>query len=118
MSRYPAPPRRRCPSLPTASCPSPHRRTLEAAARREYTRGRNEDPCTRIRSFGYGGSYCAENIGYNAAPEGVFHSWMRSSIHRPNILDGRFHENRYRRLYGPLQRLQDYHVYYGLWCPC
>src|SRR5215217_1560850 len=21
-----------------------------------YTRGRNEDPCTRIRSFGYGGS--------------------------------------------------------------
>jgi uncharacterized protein YkwD len=57
-----------------------------------YTRGRNEDPCTRIRSFGYGGSYCAENIGYNAAPEGVFHSWMRSSIHRPNILDGRFHE--------------------------
>jgi uncharacterized protein YkwD len=83
-----------------------------------YTRGRNEDPCTRIRSFGYGGSYCAENIGYNAAPEGVFHSWMRSSIHRPNILDGRFHENRYRRLYGPLQRLQDYHVYYGLWCPC
>src|SRR5215204_5903676 len=41
-----------------------------------YTKGKNEDPCTRIRSFSYGGSYCAENIGYNAAPEGVFHSWM------------------------------------------
>ena len=22
----------------------------------------------------------------------MFRSWMRSSIHRPNILDGRFHE--------------------------
>lgn len=56
------------------------------------TRGRNEDPCTRIRRFGYRSSYCTENIGYNATPEGVFRSWMRSSIHRPNILDGRFHE--------------------------
>ena len=48
-----------------------------------HTRGRNEDPCTRIRRFGYRSSYCTENIGYNATPEGVFRSWMRSSIHRP-----------------------------------
>jgi uncharacterized protein YkwD len=57
-----------------------------------HTRGRNEDPCTRIRRFGYRWSYCGENIGYNATPEGVFHSWMRSSIHLRNILDGKFHE--------------------------
>jgi Beta-lactamase enzyme family len=31
VSLHPAPPHRRCPSLPTASCPSPHRRTLPAA---------------------------------------------------------------------------------------
>ncbi|HEY6751508.1 MAG TPA: CAP domain-containing protein [Rubrobacteraceae bacterium] len=56
------------------------------------TRGRNEDPCTRFGRFGYHSFYCGENIGYNATPEGMFRSWMRSSIHRPNILDGRFHE--------------------------
>ena len=56
------------------------------------TRGRNEDPCTRIRRFGYRSSYCTENIGYNATPESLSRSWMRSSIHRPNILDVRFHE--------------------------
>jgi uncharacterized protein YkwD len=57
-----------------------------------HTKGSNEDPCSRIRRFGYDWSSCAENIGYNATPEGLFQSWMRSSIHRPNILDGRFHE--------------------------
>jgi uncharacterized protein YkwD len=57
-----------------------------------FTRGRNEDPCTRIRRFGYSSSYCAENIGYNTTPEDMFRSWMRSSIHRPNILDESFHE--------------------------
>jgi uncharacterized protein YkwD len=79
-------------------------RTLQKAARahskdmiqRHYfshhTKGSNEDPCSRIRRFGYAWSSCGENIGYNATPEGTFRSWMRSSIHRPNILDGRFHE--------------------------
>ena len=57
-----------------------------------HTKGSNEDPCSRIRRFGYAWSSCGENIGYNATPEGMFRSWMRSSIHRPNILDGRFHE--------------------------
>jgi uncharacterized protein YkwD len=54
-----------------------------------HTKGSNEDPCSRIRRFGYAWSSCGENIGYNATPEGMFHSRMRSSIHRPNILDGR-----------------------------
>jgi uncharacterized protein YkwD len=57
-----------------------------------HTKGSNEDACSRVRRFGYDWSSCAENIGYNATPEGLFQSWMRSSIHRPNILDGRFHE--------------------------
>jgi uncharacterized protein YkwD len=57
-----------------------------------HTKGSNEDPCSRIRRFGYAWSSCGENIGYNATPEGMFHSWMRRSIHHPNILDGRFHE--------------------------
>jgi uncharacterized protein YkwD len=56
------------------------------------TRGKNESACARIHRFGYRSSYCAENIGYNPTPEGVFLSWMRSSIHRRNILDERFHE--------------------------
>jgi uncharacterized protein YkwD len=58
----------------------------------DHTKGSNEDACSRIRRFGYRSSYCGENIGYNATPDGLFRSWMRSSIHRPNILDDRFHE--------------------------
>jgi uncharacterized protein YkwD len=56
------------------------------------TKGKNEDACARIRSFGYRWSYCGENIGYNATPDRMFHSWMRSSGHRRNILDPKFHE--------------------------
>src|SRR5215210_495701 len=57
-----------------------------------HTKGSNEDACSRISRFGYASSSCGENIGYNATAESLFRSWMRSSIHRPNILDGRFHE--------------------------
>ena len=57
-----------------------------------YTKGSNEDACSRISRFGYAYSSCAENIGYNATPEGLFRSSMRSSIHRRNLLDERFHE--------------------------
>jgi uncharacterized protein YkwD len=57
-----------------------------------HTKGSNEGACSRIRSFGYAWSSCAENIGYNSTPQGLFRSWMRSPIHHPNILDGRFHE--------------------------
>ena len=57
-----------------------------------HTKGSNQGACSRIRSFGYAWSSCAENIGYNSTPQGLFRSWMRSPIHHPNILDGRFHE--------------------------
>ena len=57
-----------------------------------YSKGSNEAPCTRIRHFGYAWSSCGENIGHNATPEDLFRSWMRSSIHRRNILDGGFRE--------------------------
>src|SRR5215210_7606932 len=55
-----------------------------------YTKGKNEDACTRIRRFGYRWSHCGENIGYNTTPDRMFHSWMRSSGHRRNILDRKF----------------------------
>jgi uncharacterized protein YkwD len=57
-----------------------------------YSRGSNEAPCTRILRFGYAGSSCGENIGYNATPEDTFLSWMRSFTHQRNILDERFRE--------------------------
>jgi len=57
-----------------------------------HTRESNEDACSRISRFGYAYSSCGENIGYNTTPEGLFRSWMRSSIHRRNILDEMFHE--------------------------
>lgn len=78
-------------------------RALQKAARahsedmikRDYfshvTKGKNEDACARIRSFGYRWSYCGENIGYNTIPDRMFRSWMGSSGHRRNILDGKFH---------------------------
>jgi uncharacterized protein YkwD len=56
------------------------------------TKGENEGACARISNFGYHWSRCGENIGYNTTPDGVFRSWMRSSIHRRNILDSKFHE--------------------------
>ncbi len=55
------------------------------------TKGKNEDACARIRRFGYRWSSCGENIGYDATPDRMFHSWMHSSGHRRNILDGKFH---------------------------
>ena len=57
-----------------------------------YSQGNNEAPCTRIRRSGYAWSSCGENIGHNATPEDLFRSWMRSSIHQRNILDGGFRE--------------------------
>ena len=57
-----------------------------------YSKENNEAPCTRIRRLGYTWSSCGENIGYNATPDDLFRSWMRSSIHRRKILDGRFRE--------------------------
>jgi uncharacterized protein YkwD len=42
------------------------------------TLGKNQDACSRIKAFGYDWSYCGENIGYNATPDGMFHSWMAS----------------------------------------
>jgi uncharacterized protein YkwD len=57
-----------------------------------YSKGGDEAACARVRRFDYAGSYCAENIGYNATPDGMFRSWMSSSIHQRNILDGRFRE--------------------------
>jgi uncharacterized protein YkwD len=57
-----------------------------------YTKGKNESACMRITNFGYQWSYCAENIGYNTTPDGVFRSWMRSPGHRRNILNGKLHE--------------------------
>ena len=39
-----------------------------------HTKGCNEGACSRIRSFGYVWSSCAENIGYNPTPQGLFRS--------------------------------------------
>ena len=52
-----------------------------------YTKGKNEGACTRITNFGYNWSSCAENIGYNSTPEGMFRTWMNSAGHKANILN-------------------------------
>src|SRR5215210_9345904 len=57
-----------------------------------YTKGKNEGACARMANFGYNWSSCAENIGYNATPEGMFRTWMNSAGHRRNILDPQLHE--------------------------
>ena len=57
-----------------------------------FTKGKNESACTRITNFGYNWSYCGENIGMNATPDGMFGSWMGSPGHRRNILDPKFRE--------------------------
>jgi uncharacterized protein YkwD len=68
--------------------------------RRDYfshdTKGRNESACERVRRFGYRYSRCAENIawgnGRQGEPESIMRSWMDSSGHRSNILDGKLRE--------------------------
>jgi uncharacterized protein YkwD len=57
-----------------------------------YTKGTNQGACARVTSFGYNWSSCAENIGYNSTPEGMFRTWMNSAGHRRNILDPKFRE--------------------------
>jgi uncharacterized protein YkwD len=57
-----------------------------------YTKGKNEGACTRIANFGYNWSSCAENIGYNSTPGGMFRAWMNSAGHRRNILDPQFRD--------------------------
>jgi uncharacterized protein YkwD len=57
-----------------------------------YTKGTNEGACARMANFGYHWSACAENIGYNSTPGGMFRSWMNSAGHRRNILNPKLHE--------------------------
>lgn len=62
------------------------------------TKGRNESACERVRRFGYrySGDRCAENIAWGSGrkgePASVMDSWMNSSGHRANILDGGLRE--------------------------
>jgi uncharacterized protein YkwD len=50
----------------------------------------------RLQSYGYHGRTYAENIGEGSGargrPSAVFERWMKSPIHKSNILDKRFHE--------------------------
>ena len=51
---------------------------------------------SRLRLYGYNWRIYAENIGGGtgeyASPGNVFSRWMNSSVHRANILNGRFRE--------------------------
>jgi uncharacterized protein YkwD len=60
------------------------------------TKGTNRSGCDRVRNAGYRFRYCGENIAYGSGsygePQSIMRSWMRSSGHRRNILNGRFRE--------------------------
>jgi len=60
------------------------------------TKGTNRDGCDRVKNSGYRYRYCGENIGRGHGPYGepgyVMRSWMNSSGHRRNILNGKFRE--------------------------
>ena len=73
--------------------------------RRDYfshdTKGRNETAEARIKRFGYtpqGYSYymVGENIAYGSGtygePDSIMNSWMKSTDHRHNILNGKYRE--------------------------
>lgn len=50
----------------------------------------------RLKNYGYNWRIYAENIAYGSGSKGspgyIMRSWMQSSSHRTNILDGRFRE--------------------------
>ena len=56
------------------------------------TKGSGRTPEQRAKRAGYNYRDFGENIGYGATPGAVFDSWMRSSLHRANILNKRFRE--------------------------
>ena len=77
----------------------------EDMIRRDYfshnTKGRHESAEERIKRFGYtpqGYSFymIGENIalgsGSSGEPDSIMHSWMKSTDHRHNILNGKFRE--------------------------
>ncbi len=97
--------------------------TLQKAARahsrdmirRDYfshnTKGRNEGACERIRRYGYRWRECGENIAWGSgsmgSPSSRFRSWMTSSGHRSNILNGKFREVGIGAVRGTFQRYSD-----------
>ena len=60
------------------------------------TKGTTRGACDRVKNSGYRYRYCAENIagGERAKgdPRNIMRTWMNSSGHRRNILDGRYRE--------------------------
>jgi uncharacterized protein YkwD len=87
----------------------------EDMIRRDYishdTKGRNEDFSERLRRYGYLGLPVGENItggsGKAGEPGPSMNRWMKSQVHRNNILDPRFDEigigvaaGRFQKFYG------------------
>jgi uncharacterized protein YkwD len=83
--------------------------------RRDYishdTKGTNEDFSERIRRYGYQGLPVGENItggsGKAGEPGPSMNRWMKSQVHRKNILDPNFDEigigvaaGRFQKFYG------------------
>ncbi len=60
------------------------------------TKGTNRSGCDRVKNSGYRFRYCAENIAWGqrekGEPDNIMRSWMESSGHRRNILNGRYRE--------------------------
>lgn len=60
------------------------------------TKGTNRVGCDRVKNSGYRFRYCAENIAWGqrekGEPDNIMRSWMESSGHRRNILNGRYRE--------------------------
>jgi uncharacterized protein YkwD len=69
----------------------------------------------RLQSYGYPGSTYAENIGEGSGargrPSAVFERWMKSPIHKSNILDKRFREVGVGVADGNYQGIRGYTVY-------
>ena len=110
---------RRARNLPTfcldANLQKAAREHSEDMIRRDYishdTKGKNEDFAERIRRYGYQGMPVGENItggsGKAGEPGPSMNRWMKSTVHRNNILDPRFDQigigvatGKFQRFYG------------------
>ncbi|QIN81723.1 hypothetical protein GBA63_03030 [Rubrobacter tropicus] len=60
------------------------------------TKGTSRQACDRVKNAGYRFRYCGENIAYGSGsygePQSIMRSWMKSTGHRRNILNGKYRE--------------------------
>lgn len=91
----------------------------EDMVKRDYfshnTKGRNETACERVKRYGYRYRLCAENIAWGQGEAGnpgrIMRNWMKSDVHRRNILNGKLRQVGIGTYNGTFKRMDNVTMY-------